>query len=591
MFFTRWYSRLQHAGCRRLPARSDRVLVRPWIESLEDRCLPSAGGINQFLTGGADFPNRITVGPDGNLWFTDAGSNSIGRINPTTHAIKKMTLPPNSAPQGITAGSDGNLWFTEAGSNKIGRLSTSFQLMEFSIPTPSSEPVSITKAPGLDSDLWFTEFSGDKIGRITTAGTITDFKVPTPASGPLEIAANPDGGLWFTEFNANKIGRIDPVTHAFTEITVAGAPQGITTGPGNLLFFTEEATNKIGQLVPSSHAVTTFSVPTASSGLAEITLGPDHNLWFTESTGNNIGRLDGVSHQVTEFAIPTAVSMPEGITAGPDGNIWFTEVNANQIGQLVLDKPLGQFVGLTVSAIEGQEITSSVLEFHDSDPVSNTSSYLTTIDWGDGTSSTGTITTIKGGGFAVTGTHAYAEDGRFVIHVTITDINQSHDIGGFTDVGLLAFAHVADAPLAVFATSFSTPRNTLFSGVVANFADGDPRGGTGDFTATINWGDHTANSKGQVKAANAGGFLVDGTHTYTSTGTFIVAVQITDAGGSSIGVAGSAEVTGPLATPGRGANALDAPTLAALDSLYADDPIFAAGAGMPGARHRVGTAR
>ena len=48
--------------------------------------------------------NDIATGPDGNLWFTDAGSNEIGRIT-TTGAITKFAVPTAaSGVHGIIAG-------------------------------------------------------------------------------------------------------------------------------------------------------------------------------------------------------------------------------------------------------------------------------------------------------------------------------------------------------------------------------------------------------------------------------------------------------------------------------------------------------
>jgi len=54
---------------------------------------------------------NIAVGPDGALWFTELGANTIGRIS-TTGVINEYPLASGSHPYGITAGPDGNLWFT-----------------------------------------------------------------------------------------------------------------------------------------------------------------------------------------------------------------------------------------------------------------------------------------------------------------------------------------------------------------------------------------------------------------------------------------------------------------------------------------------
>src|SRR5438309_4301981 len=82
----------------------------------------AARRIKEFAVPGYNsYPNHITAGPDGALWFTELGGN-IGRIT-TEGTFTEYPVPtPNSAPYAITSGPDGNLWFTEYGANKIGRI-------------------------------------------------------------------------------------------------------------------------------------------------------------------------------------------------------------------------------------------------------------------------------------------------------------------------------------------------------------------------------------------------------------------------------------------------------------------------------------
>jgi len=116
----------------------------------------------------------ITVGPDGNLWFTwtEAAfpasppfSGSIGRITPTG-TITRFPLPPggDSSVWGITRGPDGNVWFTNAGGNTIGKITVAGVLDQFPIPSANSLPIGITV--GGDGNLWFAEANASKIGRI-----------------------------------------------------------------------------------------------------------------------------------------------------------------------------------------------------------------------------------------------------------------------------------------------------------------------------------------------------------------------------------------------------------------------------------------
>ena len=163
------------------------------------------GAVTEFSLPFSTSSSRgITVGPDGNLWFTQS-NNTIGRIT-TAGAVTEFPLPTRSSgPEGITAGPDGALWFTEAGTNKIGRITTSGEITEFPLPEPRTIGPITT---GLDGNLYFSEWGGNRIGRITTSGVITEFPVPTPGSSPAGIASGPDGAIWFTEWNGGKIGRL-----------------------------------------------------------------------------------------------------------------------------------------------------------------------------------------------------------------------------------------------------------------------------------------------------------------------------------------------------------------------------------------------
>src|SRR5512135_1737336 len=83
----------------------------------------AAGTVTIYTGPGIDNAYGIVAGPDGALWFTNYGNNSIGRIT-TAGAITSYTDPSISQPNGIAAGPDGALWFTNHGNNSIGRITT-----------------------------------------------------------------------------------------------------------------------------------------------------------------------------------------------------------------------------------------------------------------------------------------------------------------------------------------------------------------------------------------------------------------------------------------------------------------------------------
>jgi streptogramin lyase len=142
------------------------------------------GSITEFFLSTDNAAIGITTGPDGNLWFTGAKMTNtttqtryIGRITPNGSITEFLLLEAHSqsdyiVSNSITVGPDGNLWFTEGlletsttQSDKIGRITPSGSITEFSLPANSS-PVEITAGP--DNNLWFTEYHSGKIGRITS---------------------------------------------------------------------------------------------------------------------------------------------------------------------------------------------------------------------------------------------------------------------------------------------------------------------------------------------------------------------------------------------------------------------------------------
>jgi sugar lactone lactonase YvrE len=150
----------------------------------------------------------VTSASDGNLWFTDSGTNKIGRMTPSG-AIKEFSVPTaGAAPYGICQGPDGKLWFTEENSNKIGSVTLSGSFREYDIPTTSSGPLGIVAGP--DGALWFTEETAGKIGRITTAGSVVELKLSADYARPFDITVGSDKNVWFTETQSFGImGRVD----------------------------------------------------------------------------------------------------------------------------------------------------------------------------------------------------------------------------------------------------------------------------------------------------------------------------------------------------------------------------------------------
>ena len=103
--------------------------------------------------------------------------------------------------------------------------------------------------------------------------------------------------------------------------------------------------------------------------------------------------------------------------------------------------------------------------------------------------------------------------------------------------------------LAATGATFAATTGVPFQGTVASFTSSDPAATAAEFTAAIVWGDGTASSAGTVVAA-PGGFIVVGSHTYTTANSATpVLVTITDTVGGSPATGNSLADVTSLLTP------------------------------------------
>jgi hypothetical protein len=212
---------------------------------------------------------------------------------------------------------------------------------------------------------------------------------------------------------------------------------------------------------------------------------------------------------------PSPVNVPLGATN--------TTYSGNDFGNY--DPPITA-TGTPVNATEAAAFSGQVATFTDPDTSATAGEYAATIEWGDGTSTEGTVSG-SGGSFAVDGEHTYADEGSYEVKVAIKDRDNPAISASTT-----SSATVVDAALAASGVSPMPISPQSFGGTVANFTDANTTSTTADFTATIDWGDGTPPTAGAV-SGEGGSYSVGGSHTYQGTGFFKIKVHIVDDGGST----------------------------------------------------------
>ena len=502
----------------------------------------SSIAITEYSTGSEMTGPAVTTAPDGAVWFAayvPGGYESIGRMCVAVGTPADCTsvgqttyypVPTNNAQvAGITTGPDGNLWFTEYNAGKVGRVTQTGQVTEFALSWNHLGPGAITAGP--DGNLWFTT-DHQIMGRITPAGVVTEF--PMRGCAGAGITTGPDGNLWYGEA-CGRVGEMSTSGADGAQYPLRGqdpsySGQDIATGSDGNLWYLEnggDPTADIAARITPGGGITKFTVST--TGLAHIAAGPDGALWFTDVGSNSVAQLSAHG-SVTEYALPPSQSSPRAISSWPftdPDSMWVTAFGAHTIARVAVPTPSG------FASTEGIARAGAIGTFADGDGNAAAAAYTATIQWGDGSSSAGTVSGT--GPFMASGSHVYKEEGTYAVSAAVRDSDG-------TTYSLSTTANVSDAHLRA-AGSTGQLSNNSYSGVLASFTDSDPGGKAKDYSVTIDWGDGAVGN-GSVTGSASGGFTVSGSHTYASTFSYPVNVLVQDAGGSVGGAATT--VVGPL---------------------------------------------
>ena len=283
------------------------------------RSIPIRGGSQPFA---------ITMGADGNFWFTLSNSNEIARITPRGK-ISYFVTPTLSNPAFVTLGPDGNIWFGEGSTGKIAFVTPAGDITERQF---SFFGVSVGITTGSDGNIWFTDQTANSIWRYDlSTGTFTSFELPTPNAFPGDITTGADGNMWFTEQAVGKFGRITP-TGVITEFTGVDSPGSIAAGPDGNIWIASAFTAVIARVTPAID-ITLFPTPNQPFIIRP---GNGNNLLFTEFSANKIASIttSGVVTESPEFV----GSSPTSITAGVRGQVWFLGSFSDRVYETVVPR-------------------------------------------------------------------------------------------------------------------------------------------------------------------------------------------------------------------------------------------------------------
>ncbi len=256
------------------------------------------------LQGGA---HSIERAPDGDMWITQAGEDTLAHLDLDTKTFTYYPLPKlgddqGSYPHTLRFDAQGRIWFTLTTSNHVAVFDPATEQFEYHrLPTadPAEVGLSIPVAYGCDTapdgGVWWSQLFGQRIGRYDP-GSATMRAWKSPFWGPRRLHAGADGIVWVPGYGSGVLGRFDPATERWK---VYDLPTGRSGPPG---FGTSETpyslnanrqngevwvngsnSNTLIRFEPARERFTAFPLATLSSFTREIEFDPDNNVWTCTS--------------------------------------------------------------------------------------------------------------------------------------------------------------------------------------------------------------------------------------------------------------------------------------------------------------------
>lgn len=240
---------------------------------------------------GRNGPHSLDMGPDGKYYVTNTSTNSIGVFNPGTHKWEPSHPIGRGAiyPHTIRFDLEGNAWFTLAGSESVGKLDPKTgKTNVLRLPRTRPGGMSAGTTPyGIDVNpktgmVWYTRLFGDKIGKIDPKTLeITEFD--SPVRGPRRMRFDASGTLWVTGYSEGMLAKIDPSNFESTVYPMPGFAEGFRPAPYALgvhpesqdIWINENMMDRIYRFIPGEERYVVYPIPLSGTYTRDMTFTGD----------------------------------------------------------------------------------------------------------------------------------------------------------------------------------------------------------------------------------------------------------------------------------------------------------------------------
>ena len=239
------------------------------------------------------WPHTLRVDPEdpeGYVWYTDAGRNSVFRLHPKTLERKEYHLLDSNQ---VKAGGKGE--------------------------SRGITPYGLDYSP-VDGTIWYSKLNGNRIGRIDPKapdGAITEWN--PPFRGPRRLHVAPDGNVWVPGFGSGVFGKFDPKTEEWTTYPLPDylnqIPYALNVAPDGMVWICGTGNDTLYRFNPETEYLVEFPLPYRVSYTREIEFDKGGNVWT--STSGPPRHMENVCGTVIRLEIPADAEETGGMKLTP----------------------------------------------------------------------------------------------------------------------------------------------------------------------------------------------------------------------------------------------------------------------------------
>ncbi|MDE1878830.1 MAG: hypothetical protein KGI07_10005 [Thaumarchaeota archaeon] len=247
---------------------------------------------------GTNLISKISLSPDGTLWYIDPATKLLGNYSPSNNTNKLIKVPIDGALADLAAGQK-SVWIIVSDLDKILRYDIqSKNFTAFSVPTAHGSPIAITtdKSSG---HIWIVEAIGKILRLDPTSFKMIEYSPQDNVTLKLPVAIKDDtatGNIYISEHGEDAVFEFFPNSGTFKRLPLYPDPDALPFGMafdsrGNL-FVAEHTINKIAVLDPRTGESAEVDIPSANPLIQWLTSDAGGNIWFAEPGGAALGVIN-----------------------------------------------------------------------------------------------------------------------------------------------------------------------------------------------------------------------------------------------------------------------------------------------------------